>query len=531
VNPKLIKYAEWIIAILLSAAVLFVFFVRATHAGGLWRDECDSLELARLPTFADVLHNLKFTSFPVLFPTTVRIFTNLFGTSDASLRCFGFLVGVALLAVAWFNARSSRFDVPLILPALAGLNITFLTDGAWIRGYGLGSVLLVLAFGVTAMFIARPTITRLVAMFLSNIACMQCLYFTAALVPALLLAAFAVCVFRRQTKWALALCLVAAVCAISYLPQFQTYREIKAWTILLRYPTSPGSIWSEFQVACGQPVPLMAGVWLTVGLMSILGSVALLSRRTWRIDTGPVLFGLLTILIAAATYFTFLAITHTAPQTRYHLAFLCLLAAVVELLVAALCRFQWIRILRLILVVALGVALPFILWPKITQRETTVDLLAKGLQRYARPDDLIIVSPWFLGPSFSWYYHGQSRWMTLPELSEKRIHRYDLIKTKMEESDPIADVRSAISKTLQSGNRVWLVGGAQPPEETGPLLLSPAPDPVFGWSNQAYTYAWSMQAGAFLRQHVVDGEVVISPPKNISINENIPLLIARGWRD
>jgi len=35
VNPKLIKYAEWIVAILLSAAVLFVFFVRATHAGAL----------------------------------------------------------------------------------------------------------------------------------------------------------------------------------------------------------------------------------------------------------------------------------------------------------------------------------------------------------------------------------------------------------------------------------------------------------------------------------------------------------------
>jgi len=56
--------------------------------------------------------NLKFTSFPVLFPTTVRIFTNLFGTSDASLRCFGFLVGVALLAVAWFNARSSCAPPP-----------------------------------------------------------------------------------------------------------------------------------------------------------------------------------------------------------------------------------------------------------------------------------------------------------------------------------------------------------------------------------------------------------------------------------
>ena len=530
-NPKFIKHAEWIVAVLLSATVLFVFFVRATHAGALWRDECDSVALARLPSFADVLHNLKFTSFPILFPTTIRIFTNLFGTSDASLRCFGFLVGLALLAVAWFNARKANGDVPLILPALLGLNITFLTVGTGIRGYGLGGVFVALAFGLTAMFVARPTALRLIAMFVSYLASMQCLYFDAALVPALLLAAFAICVFRRQFKWALMLCIVAAVCAISYLPQFQTYREIKSWTILLRYSTSPGSIWHEFQIACGEPVPLMADVWLTIACMSILGAVAVLSRRTWRSDTGPVLFGLLTIAIAATTYFTFLGITHTAPQTRYHLAFLCLLAAVAELIIATLCRFQFVRIARLILVVALGFALPVILWPRITQRETTVDLLAKGLQRYAGPDDLIIVNPWFLGPSFSWYYHGQTRWMTIPELSEKRIHRYDLIKTKMEERDPIADIRSAISKTLQSGNRVWLVGGAQPTEKKGPLSLSPAPDPVFGWSNQAYTYSWSVQAGAFLQQHVMEGEVVISPQKNISIDENIPLLIARGWRD
>ncbi len=530
-NPKLIKHTEWIVAVLLSATVLFVFFVRATHAGGLWRDECDSVELARLPTFADLLHNLKFTSFPILFPTTIRIFTNLFGTSDATLRCFGFLVGLALLTVAWFNAQTSQRNVPLILPALAGLNITFLTDGTWIRGYGLGSVLLILAFGLTARFVARPTIIRLVAMLLCDIACMQSLYFTAALVPALLLAAFAVCVFRRQTKWALALCVVAAICAISYVPQFQTYREIKAWTILLRYPTTPQLIWHEFLVACGEPVPVMAIVWLSIALLSIFGALVFLIRRTERNDLGALPFGLLTIVIAAVTYFTFLAITHTAPQTRYHLAFLCLLAAALELIVAALCRFQFVRIARLVLVVALAGILPFILWPRITQRETTVDLLAKNLQRYAGADDLIIVNPWFLGPSFSWYYHGQTRWMTLPELTEKRIHRYDLIKAKMEETDAISDVKSAISKTLQSGNRVWLLGGAQPTEETGPLSLAPAPDPVFGWSSQAYTYAWSMQIGAFVQQHVIDGEVVLSPSKGVSINENIPLVIGRGWRD
>ena len=530
-NSKLIKSAEWLIAILISVLVLFLFFVRATHAGGLWRDECDSLELARLPTFADILHNLKFTSFPILFPATIRIFTNLFGTSDASLRGFGFLVGAALLVIAWLNARTSHCDVPLILPALIGLNVTSLIDGTRIRGYGLGGLFIALAVGLTWQFVAKPSAPRLIAMFVAYIAGMQSLVFDAALFPALLAASFAVCLLRREWKWAVSLCVVGAVCALSYFPEFLTYREIKSWTVLLRYPISPGLLWREFQLACGQPVPVMAGVWLLLAAVSILGAV-LFNRRSWSSEPGLLLFGLLTILIAVTTYYMFLGISHTAPQTRYHLAILILLASVAELIVATLCRFQpWLRPARLLFVIALAISLPFFLWPKITQRETTVDLLAKNLERYAGADDLIVVNPWFLGPSFSWYYHGQTRWTTIPELSEKRIHRYDLIKTKMEQANAIADIRSAISETLRAGNRVWLLGGAQPSEEKGPLLLSPAPDPIFGWSSQAYTYAWSMQIGAFVQQHVVDGEVVIAPAKNISSKENIPLLIARGWHD
>ena len=529
-SQKIIKVAEWAAAILVSATVLFVFYIRATHAGALWRDECDSVDLARLPTFADVVHNLHFTSFPILFSTTIRLFTDLFGTSDAALRAFGFLIGVVFLLVAWFIARTNH-NVPLILPALAGLNLTFLIDGTWIRGYGLGCVLLLLAFGLTAFFVAQPTFGRLITVFVSYITCMQSLYFTAALVPALLLAAFGICAFRRQLKWAFALCVVAAICALSYIPQFLIYREIKDWAIVLRYPITAQLIWKEFLIACGNPVPIIAIVWLTITSLSILGAIFFLVRRTDRENPGPLPFALLTIVIATITYYTFLAISHTAPQTRYHIAFLCLLAACLELIVAPLCRFQLVRIARLFIVIALAGIFPFLVCPRITQRETTVDLLAKNLQRYAGPDDLIIVNPWFLGPSFSWYYHGQTKWMTLPELSEKRIHRYDLIKTKMEETDAIADLKAAISKTLKSGSRVWLLGGAQPSEKNGPLTLSPAPDPFFGWSSQAYTYAWSMQIGEFVQKHVVDGEVVLSPSAGVSIEENIPLVIGRGWRD
>jgi len=531
-NPKFIKYAEWVAAILLSALVLLLLLVRATHAGALWRDECDSVELARMPAFADIVANLKFTSFPILFPTTVRVFIMLFGTSDAGLRCFGFLVGVGLLVVAWFNARS-RGDVPLILPALVGLNVTFLTVGTWIRGYGLGSVLVTLSFGLTILFVAEPTVRRLIAMFVCYLASMQSLYFPAALIPAFLLAAFAVCVFRRQFKWGLALCGVAGICGLSYVPKFMTYFEIRDWVVALQRATTPAELWRQFMIACGEPAGVSPWIWLAVTVISFFAAIWIVAAKSRRDSTSADVFafGALTIALATPMYFVFLRTLHNIPETRYYLTLLCLLAAAVELIVGLLSQFVWVRMARLVLVISLAAVLPIFAWPKITERETNLDLLARNLQNYAHNGDLIIVNRWFLAPGFSWYYHGPLRWMTLPELSEKRIHRYDLLIAKMRSPDALADIRSAISETLQSGNRVWLVGGAQLTQRGEPLILGPAPDPQYGSDSGMYDYSWATQLGAFLQQHVIDGEVVLSPMDGVNSNENVPLLIARGWKE
>jgi len=485
-----------------------------------------------MPTFADIVHNLKFTSFPILFPTTVRVFTSLFGTSDAALRCFGFLVGAGLLVVAWLNARN-RDDVPLILPALVGLNVTFLTAGTWIRGYGLGSVLVTLGFGLTVLFVAHPTILRLVVMFVCYIASMQTLYFPAAVIPSFLLAAFAVSLFRRQFKWAFALCLVAAICGLSYIPKFLTYFEIRDWVLALQRKTTPGELWREFMMACGEPTQVAPWIWLAILAMSIFGAIWIVAAKSRRDSTSAnvFVFAVLTIILATPMYLVFLWTLHNIPETRYYLTLLCILAAVVELIVGLLAQFAWIRIARLILTICLTAVLPVLAWPKITEPETNIDLLAKNLQTYAREGDLIIVNRWFLAPGFNWYYHGPAQWMTLPELNEKRIHRYDLLIAKMQTPDALADIRAAISQTLQSGNRVWLVGGAQLTQQGEPFVLGPAPNPQYGWDSGMYDYSWATLLGAFLQQHVVDGEVVLSPLPGVNSNENVPLLIARGWRD
>ena len=121
--------------------------------------------------------------------------------------------------------------------------------------------------------------------------------------------------------------------------------------------------------------------------------------------------------------------------------------------------------------------------------------------------------------------------MTAPPLPDLHLHRYDQFKKAMEKADPLADLRSAIEQTLRNGKNVWLVGGARPPEAGLPLSIQPAPDPQFGWSGQAYLSVWSLQLGDFLQKHVVDGAEVLSPMKNVSPDENVPLLVARGWRD
>ena len=146
-----LRQAEWATAILLTIAVVSLMVVRALHAGGLWRDECAAVQLARMPTFTDIAKNFQYEAFPLLFPTVVRGYTNVFGTSDIAFRMFGLAVGVLLLAVLWFNAWQLGGAPPLLSLSLLGLNTSVLVWGTSVRGYGLGMVLIFLVILINAL--------------------------------------------------------------------------------------------------------------------------------------------------------------------------------------------------------------------------------------------------------------------------------------------------------------------------------------------------------------------------------------------
>jgi len=534
-NLSPLERAEWIVAVLLSAVVLFLLIARITHAGALWRDECDSVQLARMPTFSDVFENLQYTSFPILFPIVVRLYTTLFGTSDVALRCFGLAVGIFFLFAAWFHSRSVTREAPLLLPALIGLNATFLTAGTWLRGYGLGSVLLVLGFSLTAKFLLQPAAGRLIAASLVYIAGMHCLFFNGALVPAIVLAAAIGLLRRREVTRTFVFVAAAMLCGISYIPYLlKVYFRTSNWAKILQVPVRLDYVWREFSVACGGTHLFVSVAWLVVIFMSILGAGWQL-KVVWRgeraRERGLLLFGLLTIPAAVAAYWTFQHALRNPPQPRYYLALLCLVAVAADLIVSNLSRSHGIRIARLILVVGATLTLPFANWSKITERQTDIDTIVQKLEREAQPNDLIVVNRWSLGIAFNRYYRGPTRWITVPEMNEHRIHRYDLLQAKMTEFFPLDDVEREISTTSERGNRVWIVNEASfAPRGRAPIVLAPAPDPKFGWQSYVYSDAWSQQLAAFARRHAERAEVVIHQGRSVSSLENVWLVALQGWR-
>jgi hypothetical protein len=179
------------------------------------------------------------------------------------------------------------------------------------------------------------------------------------------------------------------------------------------------------------------------------------------------------------------------------------------------------------------IAAPFADWPAVTERLTNVDVAAQTVTARVAPSDLILVVPWQFGIPFQRYYSGPATWVTIPNISDHQVHRYDLVKAKMISARPIDDLTEAVRMTLASGNRVWIVGGLNLPRpEEGAMILPPAPASRFKWDNRAYTASWWQQLSVFAVVHAnkVDSVPLPQPGSSqISELEQTSLTMVEGW--
>jgi hypothetical protein len=530
-----LRRVEWIVAVLLSLMVLFFIAVRVNHAGALWRDECAVVQLARMPDVSDITRNFQHEAFPIPFPILIRGYTNLFGDTDSSLRVFGAGVGSALVCALWLSARCAGDGLPIISLSLLGLNTTFLIWGLTIRGYGLGSVFVILVFGLFAALLGKPSPATMVAAVLLSIAAVQCLVHNLVLVFALTISVTVICLLRRDARNMAIFLAILALCGISFLPYLNAYTSGSPWSIVAESPLTFRSLSKQFILATGDPRSAFAPCW-AIAFLVLLSAATLRLYHLRRGRPTPeweiLLYLMLVPVIATVGYYLFLHLLNYLARPWYFLALLSILAVSLDGLAARLLSFKWIRLSRLLFALAALAILPFYVWPKIIERQSNIDVVAKRVTELAKPVDLIVVAPWQYGISFNRYYKGAARWITLPKIADLRFHRYDLFREKMVSPHPIDDVLEEVQRGLAAGNRVWFVGGlTQLQENDVPRFLSPAPDPTSGWDNRAYNRSWLEQLSAFVRAHGEHGQTVPLPSTSpVNELENVPLMVVDGWQ-
>ncbi|MDP9121796.1 MAG: hypothetical protein M3O15_10610, partial [Acidobacteriota bacterium] len=254
---------------------------------------------------------------------------------------------------------------------------------------------------------------------------------------------------------------------------------------------------------------------------------------------GEVLvFAGLAVVLCAAAQAIFLLVLSYTPRPWYYLPLLAVLASALDTLCGGLAgRFVSLRVARLaaaVLVVAL-LAAPTA--RRMRMRQTDMDLVARQVERQAAAADLVVVNPWFHGVSFNRYYHGAAPWITVPEIAEHRIHRYDLVKAKLAASAPIDDVRDRIAWTLSGGHRVFWVGDLRLPPLQPVTVLPPAPGSPWGWHDLPYLESWSRQLEAYIQGHARTAEEVAVPGLGpvgrrefeVSRFEDVGLVVISGW--
>lgn len=166
---------------------------------------------------------------------------------------------------------------------------------------------------------------------------------------------------------------------------------------------------------------------------------------------------------------------------------------------------------------------------------SSVNLYARHLTAEAAPNDYIILVPWFMGLTFDHYFTGATPWDTLPPLPDHSTHRFDLIQRQLENTNAIAPVLAKITRTLESGHRVWILAlpgwmGVPRPGLTPPPALPSAPLPKTGWADWPYTSVWAAQVACALANHSQFQQITSLSPERF-ITEPVNLYVATGWRD
>jgi hypothetical protein len=537
-QKNLFRQPEWLAAILMTAAVVWLHFYFLFHAGAFWRDEVNLINLAGRHSLADMQKD----SFPVLMPFLVSIWSALgLGRNDLNLRLLGILTGIGIPVALWAAAWTARRAPPLLSLALLGLNATVIFYGDSLRAYGLGSFFIVLTVAAMWAFLKKPSWPRAGILTVAAVLSVQSLYQNAVLFAAICFGAWVACARRKNFPAAWKILAAAFVAAASLLPYWKNILGMPEAASSLRVGFLPALALMNFKSVLAFPLPLYLNIWEFLALaviclgcanLFILGKKSSGAANEILADDLP-LFAGATLIAAFAGFSGFLWFAALPTQPWYFIPPAALAAVCLELGVplSSLPRLARVAVFSLIAATTL-IGTP-LAQRGLNRHFTNVDKLAQQLTAEASPQDFIVVAPWYCGISFERYFKSATPWQTLPALADHSTHRYDLFREKMKTPHAIQPMLDRMAATLQSGHCVWVVGTTAIPEPGTPAVKEPVPPPLnmSGWSDTPYSSAWQSQAAFFLAGHSLQFERVDHETNSyVNSYEDLQMLKATGWR-
>ena len=522
---------EWVGAILITVAIVALHIHFYLHVGGLWRDEINTVNLARSHSLVTMSHD----SFPVLMPALVSVWDAIgFGTTDHGLRLIGLLCGLGLPAAFWAVAWASRRP-PLFSLTLFGLNTLMICYGDSLRAYGPGSALITLALAAMWALLAKPSWQRVAWLALAGILSVQALFQNAILFFAIALGGFSVCARRKDGPTALKILTAGIITASSLLPYYANFMVMPKAAVELRRGFSPFIAELNYEMAAGFPFEQYQAVWKGLAVIVVgLAAFSLFRKRATveESDGSLRLFSGVTLVATVVLFIGFLWYASVMSRPWYFMPLLALVAVCFD------CGMRWkAGLLKTVgLACVFGTALmgALMAYSDLHAHFSDIDLVVERLKPRVAPGDYVVVTPWFTGITFDHYYQKQSDWDTLPPITDHTMHRYDLVLEQMERTNALNPVLAKIEATLQRGNRVWVVGSLPDWHTNDPVPkpLPPPPLPGSGWSDTAYNGSWAAQTGDFLNRHSAELKVYSAFGDGApNMQENAALYTAQGWRD
>ncbi len=519
-------------AILCAIVVLQVNF--ALSAGALWRDEAGIVNHATLENLNELWSNLD--KYPILSALILRLWAATdWGATDIGLRVFGLIAGTLVLAALWLNSKIFGHNVPLVAMVLIGLNAAFIKLFGSVRPYGLGILFTTISFGAFWLAASAPTAWRIIIAVISGVLMVQCVYTNVFLLLGIGSAAIVVCVVNRHYTRSILIGLLVLLIALTLWPYVSIMERLADWVQIQRAPDITLVTSAGLMEALGEPNKGLMLIWAAI-LTAFVFAAIRLSRESQglRAPTEPsvhdvVVFSTVALCVSTITYVVFFETAVKMPLSARHVLPLLAFTAICTDVVVGKWRNGVALRITLALIVALGFGMAT--WQKVSERITTVDIVAKVVKEHAHNDDMVILYPWYLGITFDRYYRGNTPWTTIPPMNDHKLHRWDLIKRSMLDPDPIKGTLETIKDTLDKGRTVWVIGEMVIPTPHLHIPSLPAPPhPKSGWSCLPYLHHWGLRtfdllfkSATYRKQIHVD----LHQPTNIDESPLILLFRAR----